>query len=49
MAKVSNQGQPQKQILDQTRFLWMKRLKKCKIIEQKSEFPKIATAPSWGC
>jgi hypothetical protein len=28
MAKVSNQGQPEKQILDQTPFLWKKSAKK---------------------
>lgn len=34
MAKVSNQGQPEKQILDQTRFLWKKLTKKIDPVQQ---------------
>jgi hypothetical protein len=48
MAKVSNQGQPEKQILDQTPFLWKKTTKKFPSLRQPTSCQKNTSSPASG-
>jgi hypothetical protein len=45
MAKVSNQGQPEKQILDQTPYLWKKIVKKILSGRQPTSCQKNISSP----
>jgi hypothetical protein len=48
MAKVSNQGQPEKQILDQTPFLWKKLAKKIRRLRQPTSCQKNTSSSASG-